>query len=83
MEYRETVTQRVSHVNEIYTTTSSRRALELMERYEVEYIIVGQLEEAYYPSAGLEKFAGFAEEGLTEVWYENPGVKVYRALWYN
>ena len=83
MEYRATVSQRVSHVDEIYTTTSSRRALELMEQYEVEYIIVGQLEEVYYPEAGLEKFTRFEEEGLTEVWYENPGVKVYRALWYN
>ena len=83
MEYRETVKQRVAHVDEIYTTTSSRRALELMERYEVEYIIVGQLEEAYYPATGLEKFGRFEEEGLIEVWYENPGVKVYRALWYN
>ena len=83
MEYRATVTQRVSHVDEIYTTTSDRRALELMEQYEVEYIIVGQLEGVYYPEAGLEKFARFEEEGLTEVWYENPGVKVYRALWYN
>ena len=83
MEYRATVTQRVSHVDEIYTTTSNRRALELMEHYEVEYIIVGQLEEVYYPAAGLEKFARFEEEGLTEVWYENPGVKVYRTLWYN
>ena len=83
MEYRETVLQRVSHVDEIYTTTNNRRALELMEQYEVEYIIVGQLEEVYYPEAGLDKFVRFEEDGLTEVWYENPGVKVYRALWYN
>ncbi len=83
MEYRETVVERVSHVDEIYTTSNSQRALDLMERYDVKYIIVGQLEEVYYPASGLEKFAHYEEQGLTEVWYENPEVKVYRALWYN
>ena len=83
MKYRDAVNQRISHVREMYSTQDQERALELLKLYEVEYVVVGQLEHAYYPVEGLAKFDAWARDGKAEVMYQNPGVKIYRALWYN
>ena len=83
MEYRDAVNLRIRHVREMYSTQDQERALELLRLYEVEYVIVGQLEQAYYPADGLAKFDAWARDGTAEVMYQNPGVKIYRALWYN
>ena len=83
MKYSQAVTQRVDDVGEIYSTVDQERALELLKRYEVEYVIVGQLEQAYYPEEGLRKFSGMAREGLAKLVYDSGPVKIYQALWYN
>ena len=83
MEYRDAVNLRIRHVREMYSTQDQERALELLRLYEVEYVIVGQLEQAYYPADGLAKFDAWARDGTAEVMYQNPGAKIYRALWYN
>ena len=83
MKYRDAVNERVNHVREMYSTLDGERALELLRLYEVEYVIVGQLEQAYYPAEGLAKFDAWSRDGTAELVYENPGVKIYRALWYN
>ena len=47
---------RISEVNEFYLTTDPSRAKQILDKYDVQYIIVGQLERALYPGPGLEKF---------------------------
>ena len=51
----------------------------LLRRYGVEYIIVGQLEEVYYPEAGLMKFAQY-EGDLWELVFSNSGTSIYRVM---
>ena len=82
-KYGYPVSTRGSHVRELYTTLNLERTLELLKLYKVEYVVVGQLERAYYPADGLHKFEKMAQEGLAQVVYENEGIKVYRGKWYN
>ena len=83
MRYDYAVRQRVYDIVEMYSTVDQERALELLKLYEVEYVVVGQLEQAYYPEEGLSKFVGMAREGLAKVVYDSGPVKIYQALWYN
>jgi uncharacterized membrane protein len=56
-----------------YTTTSPREAKAILEKYDVEYVYVGHLEEEAYGAAGLAKFAAFME-----VVFRNESVTIYR-----
>jgi uncharacterized membrane protein len=56
-------------------------AQELLRRYEVEYIVVGRLERAYYSPEGLEKFEAMVGKGLVKRVFDNKMVKIYRTLW--
>jgi YYY domain-containing protein len=53
-------------------------AEDFIARYDVGYIIVGTLERAYYPPAGLAKFDRLAAEGKLVTVYTNPGVTIYK-----
>ncbi len=60
------VEQRVAEIAQFYTTTDPQQALAFLRKYGVRYIIVGQLERAYYPGPGLQKFA--QENGI--LWHK-------------
>jgi len=50
----------------------------ILTRYGASYLVVGELERAYFPE-GAAKW----EEGIGRYWtlaYENPGVRIYRVL---
>ena len=83
MRYDYAVQQRSSVVQEIYSTRNLELALELLRQYEVEYVVVGELERLHYPELGLGKFDSMSEDGLARLVYQNEGVKVYQGLWYN
>jgi YYY domain-containing protein len=51
-----TVEGRVTEVGEFYLTNDMAWVRDFLHRYSVRYIVVGQLERAYYPGPGLEKF---------------------------
>ena len=55
----EWVTDRIADVAQFYTTTDPQAAQDFLRRYEVRYIVVGQLERLYYPGPGLDKFAAY------------------------
>jgi YYY domain-containing protein len=50
------VTGRIADIAEFYNTEDQATAREFLEKYDVSYIIFGQLEKAFYPGAGLNKF---------------------------
>ena len=80
------VGQRHREVAEMYTTTDTRRALDLMQRYDVSYVYVGPVERLYHSGPGLEKFDAWVGDNLELVYppspEENPQVKIYRVLSY-
>ena len=75
------VRDRSADVREIYSTSRIDRALELLRLYEVQYVVVGELERAYYPATGVEKFDTMAQQGLAELVYQNEGLRIYRGTW--
>ena len=72
----EEVLRRVADVQEAYATRDPDRAHRILRRYDVEYVVVGPLERAYFP-AGQAKWQTRAGR-LWDRAYRNEGVTVYR-----
>jgi YYY domain-containing protein len=67
------VAERRADVAHMYSATSLAEAATLLDRFQVRYVIVGELERKDYPPAGLEKFAelpvAFSQGGTTIYFY--------------
>jgi YYY domain-containing protein len=50
------VFNRVNDVSNFYSDTDVNNALKIIDKYNIEYVVIGQLEKAIYPKEGLEKF---------------------------
>jgi uncharacterized membrane protein len=69
------VQQRDANVNAFYWTQDVNIAWGILQRYDVSYIIVSDLERAYYPSERLAKFDLMVKQGLlTEVYRQGAAV---------
>ncbi len=78
--YRAEVTARIRDVERIYSTEDPDAAAELIARYGVSYIYVGELERLYYPADGIAKFAdGRMSDRLRPVYNQN-GATIYRVI---
>ena len=76
-DYSTAVGRRISDVARIYETPDIDVALEILDRYSVEYVYVGQVERLYYRGDGLDKFERSAE--LDKVFHSDR-VDIYRVL---
>ncbi len=72
------VTDRVDAVRFFYDTSSGEYARDFIEKYNVEYIIVGQLERIYHPE-GIEKFERYNGSLWNKV-YENGQTAIYEVI---
>jgi len=61
------VQERVDAVNAFYTTESLDVMLNFIEKHDIAYIVVGQLEHAFYPGGELDKFERYDGELWNEV----------------
>jgi len=75
----ELVTNRISEVAQFYLTTDPDEARRFLQKYDVRYIIVGQLERAYYPGPGLDKFPALEGELWKEVFRDRETV-IYQVI---
>tara|TARA_Y100000590_G_scaffold279946_1_gene314467 strand:- start:5137 stop:9684 length:4548 start_codon:yes stop_codon:yes gene_type:complete len=75
--YREEVSERIRDVNAFYSTTEIHTAISILQKYQVNYVYVGQLENSYYPEKGLSKFQSNLD-GLLQPIYFGPNVTIYR-----
>ncbi len=64
------VTDRVDEIGAFYQTTDRQQAENFLHKYNVRYIIVGQLEEAYYSGAGLDKFTAWNGDLWKQVYHQ-------------
>lgn len=71
------VQQRVANTNWLYNTADVDAAWRMLGEYEVAYIVVGQLERAYYTTEGLAKFQQMVELNWLDLVYEDGGTRVY------
>jgi YYY domain-containing protein len=77
-EMGRTVELRAANVNAFYVTRNVEQAWSFLQWYDVQYIVVGRLERAYYPAESLAKFARMAEQGLLEVAFQSGESILYR-----
>ncbi len=70
VQYAWAVTQRRFEVDSFYSTGSITDAVQLLDRYDVRYVYLGQLERITYPASGLDKFGRMQAFGLTPVYSE-------------
>ena len=71
--------QRLNQISDFYLTPDAEAASKFLQQYQVEYIILGQLERNYYPGIGLEKFDTFNGDLWQEVYRDGQTV-IYRVL---
>jgi uncharacterized membrane protein len=74
------ISNRIADVTTVYSTTNTAEALSILEKYNVRYVYVGQLEWIYYNPQGLLKFDSMAEQGLLQEVYRNEGVSIYEVM---
>jgi len=72
------VWRRADDVATIYNEPSPDLVKPLLEKYGVQYIVVGPLERAYYQPQGLDKFEEMARQGALRVVFRNDGVTIYQ-----
>lgn len=75
----EWISERINQVAQFYQSTDRAEVEEFLQRYDVEYVIVGQLEQIYYPGDGLEKFAAL-EGDLWEKVYADGATSIYQVI---
>src|SRR5262245_51758086 len=71
------VAERDQDVQTIYRTVDVDQALQLLSKYRVGYVYVGQIEVAAYGEAGVAKFDQMLGSYLNMA-YDSDGVKIYR-----
>jgi uncharacterized membrane protein len=73
------VNGRLEEINQFYLTTDEQAAIDFCQKYDVRYIILGQLERINYPAEGLEKFPAF-EGSLWSKVYQDRETEIYQVL---
>ena len=68
---------RASDIETCYNTPFPADAMALLDKYQVQYVIVGPLERAYYTAGGLSKFDQMVGNGQLSVVYRTDGVTIY------
>ncbi|HWR65005.1 MAG TPA: DUF2298 domain-containing protein, partial [Bellilinea sp.] len=78
------VDRRIADVKEFYDTADLETALAFLWRYQVTYVVVGDLERAFYAPEGMTKFKTLVEQGqLSEVFSREGAegaVKIYQVV---
>ncbi|HNR96236.1 MAG TPA: DUF2298 domain-containing protein [Anaerolineae bacterium] len=72
------IDQRLRDVQQLYSDSSPDAAMEIIKRYDVRYVYVGEVERIYYPDFGLRKFEEMRANGLLELAYHNEQVSIYQ-----
>ncbi len=75
-DYRHQVDGRIRDVDRIYSTARPSEAIDLLTRYGVKYVYLGQVERLYYPEHGIAKFDDELRSHLTPVFHTD-NVTVY------
>jgi YYY domain-containing protein len=71
---------RANDVQTMYNTPIVGQVRQMLQQYNVRYVIVGPLERTYYDPAGLAKFDVMVTEGSLQVVYSNEQVTIYEVL---
>jgi YYY domain-containing protein len=79
VKFAPTVGERAADVKQFYSTTSVAQARDLIRKYDVQWVIVGDEEQFNYPATGLAKFNN-GLDGALELAYQNPGMQIWHVI---
>ena len=68
VKYASSVSDRRGEIDRFYDTPLRASALEILDKYKVKYVYIGELERAKYRSAGIAKFKSMSADGLVQVY---------------
>ncbi len=71
------VTDRIKEVSNFYSTTDKSFVAGFLQKYDVSYVIVGQLEQVLYPGEGMGKFQNW-EGDLWDRVYQDKATTIYQ-----
>jgi uncharacterized membrane protein len=74
------VWQRVYNVTAMYSITDVPITWNMLKFYNVQYIVMGKLEQGIYPPEGLDKFDQMVKAKLLEVVYNANGDRIYHVI---
>ena len=74
------ISRREHDVNDLYDSADPWLAKEILDRYDVSLVYVGDLERIHYSAAGIDKFTQMAEMGLLRPIYANEGGTIYEVV---
>jgi uncharacterized membrane protein len=57
----------IDEVNNFYNTGDEQAAKQFLDKHQVQYIIVGDLERAYYDANGINKFQDMVDQGILKI----------------
>jgi uncharacterized membrane protein len=57
----------IDDVNNFYNTGDVEAAKQFLDKHHVQYIVVGDLERAYYDANGLRKFQDMVDQGALRI----------------
>lgn len=71
---------RKQNIEALYRSTDTQAVLRVLRHYDVRYIVVGGLERAVYPVAGLDKFKAMIGNGALEAALTSGEDVIYRVI---
>ena len=74
---RNVVEDRVIDVGTFYSTPDIEQAQLLLRRYNIKYVILGQMEEIYNDPQGLPKFEALEKQGILKRVFKNEGTIIF------
>ncbi len=78
INYAEEVENRRRAVDTFYSSDSIIRALQFLEEFNVQYIIVGSIERQLYPQHGIDKFQAMEQENKISTVFTTGATIIYR-----
>ncbi|MBN32434.1 MAG: hypothetical protein CL906_00750 [Dehalococcoidia bacterium] len=77
-EYRTSlINERKNDVSEFYSTLDLNQKINILNKYNVELVIVGEQEKVYYPPEGIKFIHNLVENKLLNIIYQNNGTTIY------
>ncbi len=73
------IADRIAEVGNFYQTADRNQTVKFLEKYQVEYIIVGRLERRVYTHSGIEKFDAWNHD-LWQLVYHDGETDIYQVI---
>ena len=74
------IDQRLQDVASLYGAPDQALAQSILDRYNVKYVVVGNVERAHYTPEGIAKFDAMVASGQLKIAYQNEGTTIYEVV---